>query len=400
MSNELIGDALRYVVSHEVGHCLGFMHNMSASSHIPTDSLRSATFTKKYGTTTSIMDYARFNYIAQPEDSLKGLSLTPPRYGEYDEFLIKYNYAPIDEDDVLAEYAILSDWVSETSKNPVLRFGKQQLSNVQDPRTQSEDLGDDAIKSSTYGVKNLKYILSHMDEWLAKEDDDYSYRKTIYKEIISQYSRYIVHVNNIVGGIYLYESYVGDAVEPSYSIPSQNQREALAFVLNTLDDFEWLDNEELLSKFYPMETPASQTMSDYVMRLLLDAPGRCELASTRTDDPFTPQECMELVFNKIWGGLKEGEALTMQEMRRQIYYLENFADKADVELSASNKRDLSLSEQSAYYEQGALYYENSLLTSDYYDYLLKIEKLLKKGTRNKDDRTAAHCRSLLSKLVL
>ena len=155
---EVMDDALRYVVSHEVGHCLGFMHNMSASSVIPVDSLRSPSFTQKHGTTTSIMDYARFNYVAQPGDMERGVRMMPPRFGLYDDYLIRWNYTPVPEAKTEEEeYAITSKWITDLSGDPIYRYGKQQ-SDILDPRSQTEDLGDDAVKATQYGVKNLKYI--------------------------------------------------------------------------------------------------------------------------------------------------------------------------------------------------------------------------------------------------
>lgn len=140
---EVIGDGLRYVVAHEVGHCLGYMHNMSASAVIPVDSLRSPSFTQKYGTTTSIMDYARFNYVARPGDRERGVKLTPPRFGLYDYYAVKWLYTPVPDAATAAdEYAVTSKWITGAAADSVYRFGKQQFSRSIDPRSQSEDLGD------------------------------------------------------------------------------------------------------------------------------------------------------------------------------------------------------------------------------------------------------------------
>ncbi|MEI3553635.1 MAG: zinc-dependent metalloprotease [Alistipes senegalensis] len=127
LPREVMDDALRYVVTHEVGHCLGFMHNMSASAVIPVDSLRSPSFTQKYGTTTSIMDYARFNYVAQPGDMERGVRMTPPRFGVYDYYAVKWLYTPVfDAASPEEVYKITSRWITEAAADPVLRYGKQQ----------------------------------------------------------------------------------------------------------------------------------------------------------------------------------------------------------------------------------------------------------------------------------
>ena len=157
LDDEIIGDCIRYVVSHEVGHCLALMHNMSASAAIPVDSLRSPSFTQKYGTTYSIMDYARNNYVAQPGDKEKGVRLTPPELGLYDMFSISWLYRPLlDAKTPEDEVPTLSKWISEKSGNLAYRYGKQQFRTRLDPSSVEEDLGDDAMKAGVYGIKNFK----------------------------------------------------------------------------------------------------------------------------------------------------------------------------------------------------------------------------------------------------
>ena len=215
---EVIGDGLRYVVAHEVGHCLGYMHNMSASAVIPVDSLRSPSFTQKYGTTTSIMDYARFNYVARPGDRERGVKLTPPRFGLYDYYAVKWLYTPVPDAATAAdEYAVTSKWITGAAADSVYRFGKQQFSRSIDPRSQSEDLGDDAVKASGYGIANLKYILGNMNAWISAQDPDFSQRRTLYDEVLTQYIRYLNHVLANVGGIYFAEKMEGDPVAVSYT---------------------------------------------------------------------------------------------------------------------------------------------------------------------------------------
>ena len=190
LDDEIIGDCIRYVVSHEVGHCLALMHNMSASAAIPVDSLRSPSFTQKYGTTYSIMDYARNNYVAQPGDKEKGVRLTPPELGLYDMFSISWLYRPLlDAKTPEDEVPTLSKWISEKSGNLAYRYGKQQFRTRLDPSSVEEDLGDDAMKAGVYGIKNLKIILANLNGWVGKDDPDYRFRLNMYNEVIYQYFR-------------------------------------------------------------------------------------------------------------------------------------------------------------------------------------------------------------------
>ena len=272
---EVMDDALRYVVSHEVGHCLGFMHNMSASSVIPVDSLRSPSFTQKHGTTTSIMDYARFNYVAQPGDMERGVRMMPPRFGLYDDYLIRWNYTPVPEAKTEEEeYAITSKWITDLSGDPVYRYGKQQ-SDILDPRSQTEDLGDDAVKATQYGVKNLKYILANLNQWLDKEDNDYKHRSAIYDGIIMQYLTYMLHVYHNIGGIYLHEKLVGDKVEALESEPKEKQKEAMSYFLEQLETMDWLDNSDVLDKL-----PIGETVKG-----ILHPEGKEDKQETKNEEP-------------------------------------------------------------------------------------------------------------------
>lgn len=320
LPKEVLDDALRYVVTHEVGHCLGFMHNMSASAVIPVDSLRSPTFTQQHGTTTSIMDYARFNYVAQPGDLERGVKMTPPRFGTYDYYAVKWLYTPVyDASSPEEVYKITSQWITDAAADPVLRYGKQQGA-VLDPRSQSEDLGDDAVKASQYGIANLKYILAHLNEWVEGEDRDYSYRTDIYKGIISQYIRYIGHVFANVGGIYLNEKHVGDPVEAYRSVPKERQREALQFLLGQLDDLDWLDNEGLMQNIQLMGSPKTY-MQVAIIRAVVMSAAKVENSAQLSDDPYSVEACMKDIYDYVWKPTLQGRDLTDEQMMIQREYL-------------------------------------------------------------------------------
>ena len=330
LPDEVLLDGLRYVLAHEVGHCLGFMHNMSSSSVIPVDSLRSPSFTRKYGTTTSIMDYARFNYVAQPGDRERGVQLTPPRFGVYDEYAVKWLYTPVpDAKTPEEEYAVTSKWITEASADPTYRYGKQQFGGIVDPKSQTEDLGDDAVKASEYGIRNLRYILENLDAWLASGDDDYSQRNGMYTNIVNQYVTYIQHVYANIGGIYLNEKQEGDPVEAVACVPREKQRRALQFILAELKRMEWLDNAPLLEKVTILGSPR-EAVREAIIKAVVNAPAKKTLAinAQLSKAPYTPEACYKDVSDFVWEPTVRNRRLTEDEMAIQREFLKAAAVKA------------------------------------------------------------------------
>jgi hypothetical protein len=242
---ETMGELIKFVSSHELGHTIGLPHNMGSSSAFPVDSLRSASFTKKYGTAPSIMDYARFNYVAQPED--KGVALMP-NIGLYDKYAINWGYRPILDTDAKDEKPILDSWILAKAGDPIYRFGRQQR-GVIDPSSQTEDLGDDAVKASDYGIKNLKRILPKLEEWTTEKGETYEDMATMYGQIVSQFGRYMGHVSSNVGGIY--ENYkTADQEGSVYThVDKSRQKESLQFVIDQLFKTPtWMLDKDLFSK--------------------------------------------------------------------------------------------------------------------------------------------------------
>lgn len=409
---EIIGDALRYVVSHEVGHCLGFMHNMGASAVYPVDSLRSSSFTQKHGTTASIMDYARFNYVAQPGDLEKGVRLTPPRFGEYDRFMVKWNYAPvIGSEDMWEEYEVTSKWLHDASYDPVLRYGRQQ-DEVLDPRSQSEDLGDDAVKASEYGVRNLKFVLDNIEDWVGDADKDMTYRKELYEWVMLQYMTYLGHVYANVGGIYLYEKQAGDPVPFYDPVPSDRQRESLAFLTRQLDSLEWLDNKDLLTDMPLMGNP-SDIVREHIMKMLLGSPAKVDLCSAKSEDPYTVEACLQDVFDYVWGPAVRKEKLTLSQMKMQKLFLKYVGQAVGIKLGSNDSvsiydlfEERNLRDYCAYSpvpvfassEPNVAYYTPRQYEEIYYDFVLKTQKLLKKRVNHKDKDTALHYALMLEML--
>lgn len=246
--DEVMGRLVRFVSSHEVGHTLGLPHNFASSHAYPVDKLRDSVFTKEMGTAPSLMDYARFNYIAQPEDV--GVSLMP-EVGPYDKYAIAWGYRPIlDAKTPEAEQKTLNEWILAKKGDPVYRYGRQ--GNSYDPTTQSEDLGDDAMKASEYGIKNLKRVMPNLIEWTAEEDKPfkgYEDLSEMYGQVIGQYNRYMGHVRTNVGGVMeIYKS--SGQEEAVYTHTSEEtQKSAVAFLNKELFATPtWLMDDTIIAR--------------------------------------------------------------------------------------------------------------------------------------------------------
>jgi hypothetical protein len=224
LSDALMGELLRYIASHEVGHSLGFPHNWKSSSTFPVDSLRSRTFTEKYGDEASIMDYGRFNYVAQPGDNASLI----PKIGPYDLFAVEWGYRPVFEaktpDD---ERPALNRIAARQETEPYLRFG---VSDANDPTVQTEDLGNDAVKATTYGLRNLRAIMKRLIPATTEGGKDYSTLREIYGEVWSQRNRELGHVANYVGGVVKTVKVAGQLGQVHTPIERTRQKESMTFL--------------------------------------------------------------------------------------------------------------------------------------------------------------------------
>lgn len=248
--DEVMKESVRYVASHEIGHTLGLMHNMGASYSFPVDSLRSPSFTQKYGTTPSIMDYARNNFVAQPGDFEKGVKLTPPVLGVYDIHAINWAYRLIkDAKTPEDEIPTLDKWIEEKTKDRMFEFGAQQFPVTVDPTAQSEDLGNDHIKSGNYAIKNLKYIMKNFENWKRTNGDKYGELRELYREVAIQYGRHISHVIPYLGGVSFKEVRQGDGKFYKNYIDKATQKKAMAWLVKEAKTYNsWLCPQDLLDK--------------------------------------------------------------------------------------------------------------------------------------------------------
>ncbi|MDG1343123.1 MAG: zinc-dependent metalloprotease [Flavobacteriaceae bacterium] len=239
---EEIGEMMRRVISHEIGHALGLPHNMKASSAYPVDSLRSGNFTQKMGIATTIMDYARFNYIAQPGD--ENIRFVR-QLGPYDDYAIEWGYRYFSDQTPESEKVLLNEMVDKKSMDPLYMFG----SGGNDPDTQTENIGDDPIKASEYGLKNLKIVAKNIDKWTTTEGQSYDDLNELYNEMIGVYRRYIYHVIKMVGGVNEILMRKGQDNTPYKNLDQALQRQALDFLhVNLWDTQNWLIQKSLVSK--------------------------------------------------------------------------------------------------------------------------------------------------------
>lgn len=317
----LMGELIRFVSSHEIGHTLGLRHNMGASSATPVEKLRDKDWVNQNGHTSSIMDYARFNYVAQPEDGVTNLF---PRIGDYDNWAIKWGYSNLqDSKDAEEDARTLNKWTKEAYKNPRLRFGTEI--SPYDPRYQTEDLGDDAMKASAYGIQNLKRVLPKLIEWSQEDGQSYKELEELYGNVTAQYRRYVGHVIKNVGGIYD-NPVTYDMEGPTFTtVPKATQKEAIAFLNNQLFKTPiWLFDSNILSKIKPESgVEAIKTLQEYALTSLFAGDRAVRLMETGLSSKYyTLDDLFSDLESGIWEEAKKGTPIDLYRRNLQKVYIE------------------------------------------------------------------------------
>jgi len=360
LDDDLIGETMRRVISHEIGHAIGLPHNMQSSSAYPVDSLRSGSFTQKWGIATTIMEYARQNYIAQPGD--EGISFIR-KIGPYDLYSVNWGYRLVEgAESPEDENAVLDSWIEEKAGDPVYRFAS---STGYDPSSQTEDLSDDPIKASTYGLMNLKRVVPNLIEWTSTDGKGYDDLEEIYGELIFQWSRYARHVSTNVGGVYQnrlasdQEGHVYIPVDPDY------QRASVEFLNeHAFSTPDWLLDEEILRRIE--HGGAIETVKNLQARILTATmnPGsmsRLVEQEAFDSDAYSLLEMLEDIRRGVWSEVYSNSSIDAYRRTLQREYISYMHSMFEEDLARYRSGNVDIKDSDI---RAALRYELTTLKND------------------------------------
>jgi hypothetical protein len=324
--DELMGELIRFVSSHEVGHTLGLRHNFGSSSTVAVEKLRDRNYVEQYGHTPSIMDYARFNYVAQPEDGISEKGLFP-RIGEYDKWAIEWGYKWLPQFDTPdAEIPYLNKLIIDRlNANAKLFFGNE--SEPFDPRSQNEDLGDNSMRAGAYGIKNLQRILPNLKNWTWEPNEDYENLRSMYYELLTQYRRYIMHTVKNIGGEYHTPKNVEESGEVYKPVEYARQKEAMQFLDTYLFTTPaWLIDDSIASLtgvnfLENLSSCQSSVLSRLQSSDILNRIIKNEEAN-RSEKAYPVSEFIDDLKKSVWRELYTGANIDIYRRNLQKIYIE------------------------------------------------------------------------------
>lgn len=349
--DSLMKESMRYVTSHEIGHTLGLMHNMGASYSFPVDSLRSPSFTQKYGTTPSIMDYARNNYIAQPGDMQRGVKLTPPIIGVEDINAIRWGYKLIKGASTMeAEKPTLTKWIDEKKNDPMYEFGAQQVFGTVDVSDQTEDLGNDHVKAGNYAVSNLKIIMKNLEKWTAERGENYNYMTEVYKNVVRQYARHLGHVTPYLGGVIYHEARQGDNIPAIEYLDKASQWKAMNWLVGQARTYRsWLCPKQLLEK---LERP-DEIQMNFESSVISAIYGSTKLQRVSDGFKSNPKRNYSLdkyvadAFSQIFQPTLQGRSLSESDLKLESAAIDFYTKNSGLQPQQAKKSILGLDSKDA-----------------------------------------------------
>lgn len=406
-----MGESIRFVSSHEVGHTLGLKHNMGASYTYPVDSLRSPSFCKQKATAPSIMDYARFNYIAQPGDKVKDIT---PKIGSYDKFAINWAYRYYPEQNAHREEQKLKELIKKAYENNENHYLAQQgMRDAIDPRAQAEDLGSDAIKASEYGLKNLKKTIPYILDWTTQTGDSYLEAGKLLNAVIGQWNIYAYHVLTNIGGIYMNNTIMGDGQQSYIHVPKEMQQRAVNYLIeNVLTYPKWLFDNEVYNYVYPIkDSPRGyrgysalssyQNIQSYIFWDLLMNERLDRMVSNEAQNgekAYKASSLLSDLFQALFTRTKSRKSLSVIERATQKAFVDALIIAVDRSAVSKEKKTLN----------GTKHFTQELIFSGpkriseaislKRGTLLEIEKLLRQRKNNGDRATRYHYEDLLLRI--
>ena len=328
LTDELMEEAMEQVITHEIGHAIGLPHNMVASSSYPVDSLRSQSFASRMGVAPTIMDYARQNYIAQPEDGLRPEDFLR-RIGVYDHYAVNWGYRVLpDAATPHDEIPTLNRWIVERASDRMYKYLPQGGLGVTDPRAQTEDMGDDLVRANTYGMDNLRRIVPNLVEWTTQPGEDYTDLAEIYGEAVSQWSRYVRHIVTLVGGVHV-DLKTADQDGPVFDgLPRAEQKRAMEWLAReAFTAPTWLNDRAIVERIGPNGPSFANLarLQSSVLNQLL-TPRRlailAELEAAAGEDPYPLVEFLDDLRSAVWQDLDEVSGIGPYRRALQRAHLE------------------------------------------------------------------------------